>query len=145
MIDGDPRCTLKLPGAVSFTIPGRLGGWQRTGTNIKQRFTPAAMRSDKGVVGWTAKQAMGTRTPIEGPVTLLIYIERTYPQSWSAKKCAAKKYITGKPDASNQLKLIEDAMNTIVFKDDSQIATLTVVRMYGPHDRIFISVTPLEG
>jgi Holliday junction resolvase RusA-like endonuclease len=35
-----------------------------------------------------------------------------------------------KPDASNVLKSVEDAMNGVVYKDDSQIVNIHVSKVY---------------
>jgi len=48
-----------------------------------------------------------------------------------------------KPDASNALKLLEDAGNGILWKDDSQIVFATVTKEYGDPERIEITVKEL--
>ena len=57
------------------------------------------------------------------------------PKSWpKAKKQAAmigEIQHTGKPDADNVLKTVGDALNGIVWKDDSQIVSASINKRYG--------------
>ena len=47
-------------------------------------------------------------------------------------------YVTKKPDSDNLAKSIMDAMNTICFKDDGQVASLLVKKIYTDLDSYFI-------
>ena len=71
---------------------------------------------------------------LEGPLRLSVDIAVGIPPSWSKKKQAQARlrtiHPTGKPDADNSLKLICDALNKIVWKDDSQIVSLAVQKFY---------------
>jgi Holliday junction resolvase RusA-like endonuclease len=125
---------------VQFSIPGRLGGWKRAGRNVKQSFTPAKMRSDQGVVKHFASEQMRGKPLLVGPLLLVISVIRTPPKSWSKKKRAAASWITGTPDWDNTGKLFSDAMNGIVYHDDSQIAHAQVLRQYLPQGQEHISV-----
>lgn len=65
------------------------------------------------------------KEPLEGKVQLEVQIFRSVPKSWSKKKHEAAYagliWPTTKPDVSNIVKGIEDALNGIWYKDDSQI------------------------
>ena len=54
-----------------------------------------------------------------GPVVLSVISHRHVPVSWPKRRIGEQD--TMKPDASNILKLVEDALNGIAYKDDSQI------------------------
>jgi Holliday junction resolvase RusA-like endonuclease len=62
------------------------------------------------------------------------------PKSWSKKKknIHEGKYCKVRPDLSNYIKAIEDAMEGIFFKNDSQIA------LYGKCAKIYSSVPRIE-
>ena len=47
---------------------------------------------------------------------------------------------TKKPDASNILKSIEDAMNGVVFNDDSQIVNIHVTKVYATEPGVDVCV-----
>lgn len=133
---------------ITFVIPGETRGWERAahapaGTGKVRSFTPKKMRSDQAVIKHFAAQAMRGKKLMTGPVLLTIGIFKTYPKSWSKKKCLEATWITGKPDASNRLKQIEDAMNKVVFDDDAQIAFAQVYRLYGSENRVEVHAQEL--
>lgn len=92
--------------------------------------TPAQTTAHENNIGWNAKRAMGSNAPIEGPVCVEINSWQSIPVSWSKKRKAAAIYVTGKPDPDNVAKTITDAMNGIVYGDDSQICDLIIRRRY---------------
>lgn len=114
------------PRNISFSIPGRLGGWQRGGRDSRQgaafTFTPAKMRSDQALVKHFAVAALQHGSPLTGPLKLVVQTFRNPPKSWPLKKQAAAKWITSRPDFDNTLKLIADALNKVAYDDDAQIA-----------------------
>lgn len=69
-----------------------------------------------------------------GPLTVRIEAGTPVPASWSGKKQAAAVrgdlWPTGKPDFDNISKIVGDALNKIVWKDDSQIVACTFVKFY---------------
>ena len=79
-------------------------------------------------------EAAGIKTAI-GPVRIEARAIFTIPKSWpNAKKQAAligEFQHTGKPDADNVLKIIGDALNGIVWNDDSQIVSASIDKRYG--------------
>ena len=78
---------------------------------------------------------MGGADPLETPVTVAIYITVPIPQSYSKKRIEAclkgSERPIKKPDIDNIAKCFLDAMNEIVYKDDTQVLTLHMTKVYG--------------
>lgn len=121
-----------MSAVVSFIIPGRLSGKGRprfvraTG----HAFTPPKTRATEAMIREFAAKAMGGSAPMEGAVKLSISIRVNHTRSWSKAKRRAAVYVTGKPDADNIVKMIGDAANGILWRDDSQIAVIELDRRY---------------
>jgi len=124
---------------VKFTVPSipiaqprQRVGIARFG-NIKRArtYTPAddPVHSFKATVKLAARQAY-QGAPLEGPLHLtLVY-------RLARKKCHTKKrgdnpplYHSSKPDADNLMKSLCDALNELVWRDDSQIAEVSIVKL----------------
>ena len=102
--------------------------------NFVQTYTPDKTRNYESLIKEAAIEAMGSSEPLETPVNLYLYIRAPIPKSLPKKRIEAclnglEKPIK-KPDASNVLKSIEDAMNGVVYKDDSQIVNIHVAKVY---------------
>lgn len=102
--------------------------------NFVQTYTPDKTRNYESLIKEAAIEAMGSSEPLETPVNLYLYIRAPIPKSLSKKRIEAclnglEKPIK-KPDASNVLKSVEDAMNGVVYKDDSQIVNIHVSKVY---------------
>lgn len=84
--------------------------------------------------------------PLSGALCLEINAYLRIPKGFSKKKTAeALSGIlrpTTKPDVSNLVKKLEDRMNRIFFKDDSQIVSLTVRKFYGTPPRWEVEILP---
>jgi len=67
-------------------------------------------------------------------VSLYLYIRVPIPASATKKRLQAISDGTEKPirkpDASNILKSVEDGMNSVIYKDDSQIVNIHVTKVY---------------
>ena len=123
---------------VTFKVDANPVGKQRARYvkrgNFVSTYTPEKTRTYETLIRDAAIEAMGTSEPLETPVTLYLYIRVPIPKSYSKKKLEA--CLNGmdqpikKPDASNILKSVEDGMNEIVYKDDSQIINLHVTKVY---------------
>ena len=102
--------------------------------NFVQTYTPDKTRNYETLIKAAAIEAMGASEPLETPINLYLYIRAPIPKSLSKKRLEAclnglEKPIK-KPDASNVLKSVEDAMNGVVYKDDSQIINIHVTKVY---------------
>lgn len=91
----------------------------------------------------------GPETPVEVPVRLGLRIYRGIPKSWSKKKreradAGAIRPVT-KPDISNILKGVEDALNGLWYHDDSQIVEYGEMgKWYSARPRIEITMELIE-
>jgi Holliday junction resolvase RusA-like endonuclease len=103
--------------------------------NFVSAYTPTKTRDYESVIKDAAQKAMGSNDLLETPVTVAIYITVPIPQSYSKKRSEAclngsEKPIK-KPDIDNIAKCFLDAMNEIVYKDDTQVLTLHITKVYG--------------
>ena len=103
--------------------------------NFVSAYTPTKTRDYESVIKDSAQKAMGSNELLETPVTVAIYITVPIPQSYSKKRSEAclngsEKPIK-KPDIDNIAKCFLDAMNEIVYKDDTQVLTLHITKVYG--------------
>lgn len=135
---------------ISFTIPGKVGGKGRArSTLIKPKdkpafisnYTPAKTRSEEAHVRSFAMAAMQGRKPLEGPLWLDIRVQLVPPPSWPKRKRTEAFWVTGKPDADNQVKLIADAANTVCWEDDAQIAVMFFARTFSLDGPEHVTVT----
>jgi Holliday junction resolvase RusA-like endonuclease len=106
-------------------------------------YTDAKTRSEETVIRDMARHAMGNRTPFQGPVVLTMTAFRQIPASFSKRKHidaeSGRLLPTTKPDADNILKCA-DALNGIVFRDDSQVITAIIHKRYSDRPRLRIEV-----
>ncbi len=119
-IDGDPVAK----GRPKFS---KAGGFMRA-------YTPKKTLDYEAVVQEAARAAMGPTDLLETPVGVFLYIRLPIPQSHSKKRREAclsgLEKPTKKPDLDNLAKSILDGMNRIVWRDDSQIVSLHVTKVY---------------
>jgi Holliday junction resolvase RusA-like endonuclease len=85
--------------------------------------------------------------PLDGPIGLHMQITVEIPGSWSKKKQAAALRgdirPTGKPDLDNSLKLVADALNKVLWRDDAQIVICGMGKAYGHKPGTVLIVTPI--
>jgi Holliday junction resolvase RusA-like endonuclease len=113
-----PRCGNKQKQWVRFYDP-------KVNTLNKKWIQDAAME---------AKQHAGVRgVDSDHAYELVVLYLLHKPPSKRRKNSNPHPFPTVKPDLSNCVKLIEDALNELVWKDDSQICNLRVYKRY-THD-----------
>ena len=133
---------------VTFTVDGTPVGKQRArysrrGNHV-MAYTPEKTRTYESLIKEKSIEAMGSSEPLETPVTLYLYIRVCAPKSYSKKRIEAclngSEQPIKKPDASNILKSVEDGMNGVVYKDDSQIVNIHVTKVYSSEAGVDICV-----
>jgi Holliday junction resolvase RusA-like endonuclease len=88
-------------------------------------------------------------TKLKGALGIYIAAYISIPKSTS-KKNSADMFInkirpTKKPDASNILKIVEDALNKVAYDDDSQIIDVAVFKAYSDVPRIYLELWEVDG
>ncbi len=103
--------------------------------NFVSTYTPTKTRDYEDLIKESARKAMGSAEVLETPVTVAIYITVPIPASYSKKRTEAclsgSERPIKKPDIDNVAKCFLDAMNEIVYKDDTQVLTLHITKVYG--------------
>lgn len=128
--------------AITFQVPGDPVPWARARLGkTGLHFTPEKQRSYMTMVRDYGATAMGGLPLIEGPVELSIIA--TFLRPKSAPKRNPPRWKPTRPDASNYLKLCEDALNRVVWKDDAQVARLSVVKQFGDAPSLAVTVRAL--
>jgi Holliday junction resolvase RusA-like endonuclease len=103
--------------------------------NFVSTYTPTKTRDYEDQIREAAIKAMGTSEPLETPVAAYFYITMPIPASYSKKRREAclsnEERPMKKPDTDNIVKAFLDAMNEVVYKDDSQVCSLHATKVYG--------------
>jgi Holliday junction resolvase RusA-like endonuclease len=103
--------------------------------NFVSTYTPTKTRDYEDLIKDAARKAMGSTELLETPVTVAIYITVAIPSSYSKKRTEAclsgSERPIKKPDIDNVAKCFLDAMNEVVYKDDTQVLTLHITKVYG--------------
>jgi Holliday junction resolvase RusA-like endonuclease len=138
--------------AIRFFVPGKPQGKGRPRAVARGKFvrmyTPSKTVSYESTVALAASQAMAGRAPLEGPVVATLFIALPIPASWSKKKqalAAADKLLpTGKPDSDNVVKAVFDALNGVVWNDDTQVVDHSAKKRYRSRPGVQVIVSPVE-
>jgi len=116
-----------------------------------QHFVPAAQRNFAAVLQIEAANAMrkANTTMFDEAVTLELTAEVSIPASWSNKKrnraIAGEVVPTGRPDLDNLYKIVADAFNMVLFRDDSQVVSLRARKRYSVEPKLVVTVRPANG
>lgn len=107
-------------------------------------YTPEKTERYESHLRLAAQVAMAGRPLFDGPLWMCIHAVLPIPQSYSRRKrdaaIAGAVWPTKKPDWDNFAKIAADALNNIVFRDDSQIVRGHVTKRYGARPRLTIEV-----
>ncbi|MEX3635984.1 RusA family crossover junction endodeoxyribonuclease [Paraburkholderia sp. BR14320] len=143
--------------AIRFVVPGepvpkgraraRLQRL-RSGKEFIQQYTPADTRNYERSVAFEAKVAMAGRAPLTGGLVLLVHAWFGIPKSWPKwKQRDARAGLivpTGRPDWDNVGKICSDAMNGVVYADDSAIVDACVRKRFSLDPCVVIEVRMLN-
>jgi Holliday junction resolvase RusA-like endonuclease len=134
---------------VTFQVDGTPVGkgrpkFARRG-NFVSTYTPTKTRDYEDLIKDAAQKAMGSNEVLETPVTVAIYITVPIPQSYSKKRTEAclsgSERPIKKPDIDNVAKCFLDAMNEVVYKDDTQVLNLHIKKVYGTAGMVEVMVS----
>lgn len=134
------------PRVIDFTVPGEAVPFARAGggRNVP-RFTPKKQRNYMGAIKLFAQSAMAGSAPLEGPLQLSVLAVYLRPKSHTRKQREATgaEWKTSKPDADNIVKLVKDALNTVAWRDDAQVACSHAWKKWGDLAFLRVRITEL--
>lgn len=122
---------------VNFEIPGDpvpkgRPRFARRGTFV-QTYTDSKTIEYETRVATKARMAIGSSEPLKGHLTVYLYLRYAVPASYSKKRteaCLNGLEYPKRVDLDNCYKSITDAMNGIVYADDSQIVEAHILKCY---------------
>ncbi len=143
-----PRQPLSEP--LTFQLAGHPQGKGRARAFVRGghigHYTPAETRSYEGMIREAAFREMAGREPTGDPVSITMTAFFGVPKSFSklkALRALAKDIVPAKrPDLDNIAKAFLDAMNGVVFRDDSQIVRCDFAKVYGTAPKVVVTVRP---
>ena len=121
-----------------------VGGYARA-------YDPTKSKNFKNEIATLAKYLMTGVEPLEGALTLSVSVYRSIPKNTSRVKADLMERGVirpiVKPDVSNYIKGVEDALNGICWHDDSQIVEYKEPfgKWYSKTPRIVIDINKLES
>lgn len=148
MIAGDyERMMNQEKNVIRFEVPGEPKAQGRpravrVGNGIRM-YDPKGSAEYKRLVSLYAKR-VAPREPLTGPLEVEIEVYRSIPKSLPkykrAKIEAGELFPVTKPDVDNYGKTPLDALNKLIWKDDSQIHRLTIAKYYSDRPRLEITI-----
>jgi Holliday junction resolvase RusA-like endonuclease len=137
--------------SVTFTVPGEPVAKARARVFFNKRadrvmaITPTKTATFEQYVKLIAADYF--TTPFLCPLVMTVTVFKGTPKSLSKKlKVQAEEGIlrpTTKPDCSNFLKSVEDALNGIAYRDDSQLVSVHVHKFYSDTPRTVVCIEGL--
>lgn len=133
---------------ITFIVEGEVVGKQRARTftnkkGIVRTITPDKTRNYENRVAWEFKRQCPNIYFI-GELEMVVTAFYSIPKSWSKKKKQAalndEFRPVVKPDLSNALKSIEDALNKVAYDDDSAIVSVSAHKYYSDNPRVEVTI-----
>lgn len=132
---------------VTFSVPGDPVPQPRARVSTRggtaRAYTPAAhpIHAYRQAIAAAAREAGATPTDA-APITLIVDLVFARPKSHFLKsglKSSAPRL--PRPDCSNCLKGIEDALNGVAWVDDTQVGRVVVEKSYGDEPRTVVRIS----
>jgi len=133
-VDGDP-------------VPKGRPRFARRGQFV-QTYTDAKTIDYETQVAMRARHALGATNPLETALTVFLYLRYAVPASYSKKRkeaCLLGLEYPKRIDIDNVYKSITDAMNGIVYLDDSQIVEAHIKKVYAEQSGANIMVQECDS
>lgn len=120
----------------------------KSGLVIRGGVTPQKTRNFEATIKQIFASTYPGFIPLEGPLVLSIEAFLTIASSKSEKKKAAMAsgeiIPTKKPDLDNLMKTVADALQTIAYKNDSQIANAHIRKRFSKTPSLVIRLSKIE-
>ena len=128
-----------------FEIPGRPIPWMRARRKNNRYFD--AQADKKVAVRHLVRSQMRIKEPISEPIKLTIEFHMSVPTSWAKKRRESvfKTPHRPTPDLDNMVKFICDALNKVLWVDDSLIYEIHSRKFYSFEPKTVFSAEPYNG
>lgn len=130
--------------------------WRGSGPNrqfVRSLIVDASGKNGKtwrNIVAWEAKGAMAGRQPMPGPLRAEFEFLMPRPKSHLLRgkvRNGAPWHPIGKPDALKLARSVEDALTGIVWLDDSQVVSESILKRFANDNEtpgVIVSVSHLD-
>lgn len=132
---------------INFTVLGEVTAQGRPRATARgghaKLYDPAKSRDYKNYVRLVASQHAPPE-PLSGPLAVEIRVYRGMPKAFSKKRVREAESglirpVT-KPDTDNYIKGIKDALNGIIWRDDSSVVEIQASKWYSATPRVEVMV-----
>lgn len=137
---------------LTFTIPGEPKGKGRPRLGRSgHAYTPHDTAVYENLVKVCFRDEYPGHEPLAADVPVRAVINAYYSMPKSASKRKQMSMLWGwlrpvkKPDCDNIAKIVCDALNGIVYYDDSQIVELTVIKKYAETPQVDVKIEALKN
>lgn len=138
---------------MKITIPGEPCGKARPRVvrngNFSRAYTPEKTVNYENLVKLEYQRQCGSTCITEGGVHMRIIARFGIPSSASKRKKSEMLRgairPTKKPDCDNIIKIICDALNGIAYKDDAQVVSVTIDKIYDTMPSVEVEIREEEG
>ena len=134
---------------VRLTIPGKPFGKQRhRSTKQGHTYTPTKTVNYETQIKERFAACYPGFAPMEGPLLIDIRAYFPIPKSTSKKQAELMRrgevFPTKKPDFDNISKVVGDALNALAYRDDCQVVSARVDKLYGDVPHVDITIYPIQ-
>lgn len=111
-----------------------------------RRYVPVKPRNASAALTMAAQLAMkeSEQEMFTQAVKLELLCEVAIPRSWSKKKqqqaMTGEIHLTTRPDLTNMLKLVEDALKGVVWRDDVLVVEQHCRKVYGVQPKTVLTI-----
>lgn len=134
---------------ITIEIPGPVQPKQRPRfTSEGRAYTPTATSKYESYAAIWAKKAMSGKEPLRGYISLTMQILEEMPKNFSKLKISralSGDFFPTRSDLDNQIKILGDSCNGIVWIDDRQIVHIRATRSYGEKSTCLLQVREISN
>lgn len=138
---------------LEFIVPGTPKAEERHRSTIIgghiHSYEPVDSKNQKSFIKFIALHEMQrtdfakTELPIHMEIWAYAPLTKSMSKKLKERALAGKEYPTKKPDVDNIAKLMQDALNDLVYVDDKQIVDLLVYKRYSDEPRTVVKIEEL--
>jgi len=111
-------------------------------------YTPEKTARFEERLAWAAQSVWKRKPLLDGPLEMVVRayfsVPVSKPNKWKVDAFLKKILPTKKPDIDNIIKGVADALNKVIYVDDTQIVALKAYKFYSDRPRIEIFICRVD-